>query len=109
MRKAGLFKAMLAAGVMLTLGFASPAGAQRTDEMKTGQGGGGHPCAGDAQSICSEFIPDRAKVASCLFKNKPKLSSACRTELSGGKAKVGKAKVGKSRKGKRHGKRSRRR
>ncbi len=104
MKNAGLFKAMLAAGFMLTLGFASPAAAQRTDEMKTGQGGGGHPCAGDAQSICGAFIPDRGKVASCLFKNKSKLSNACRTELSGGKTKVGK-----SRKGKRHGKRSRRR
>ena len=105
MMNAGSFKAMLAAGLMLALGaFVSPAAAQRTDEMKTGQGGGGHPCAGDAQSICSEFIPDRAKVASCLFKNKAKLSSACRAELGGGKAKVGK-----SRKGKRHGRRHRRR
>ena len=91
-------------GLLLAVGFASPAAAQRPDEMKTGQGGGGHPCAGDAQSICSEFIPDRGKVASCLFKNKAKLSSACRAELGGGKAKVGKP-----RKGKRHGKRSRRR
>jgi hypothetical protein len=105
MKKAGSFKAILAAGTMLALGaFVSPAAAQRTDEMKTGQGGGGHPCAGDAQSICSEFIPDRAKVASCLFKNKAKLSSACRAEIGGGKAKVGK-----SRKGKRHGRRHRRR
>ena len=70
--------------------WASPAEAQRTDDMK---GGGGHPCAGDAQSICSEFIPDRGKVASCLFKNKAKLTSACRAEIGGGKsAKKGKGK-----------------
>lgn len=104
MKKAGLFKAMFAAGVMLTLGFASPAAAQRGDEMRPGQGGGGHPCAGDAQRICSEFIPDRAKVASCLFKNKPQLSAACRAEIGGGKTKVTR-----KAKGKRHGKRSRRR
>ena len=91
--------ASLGAALCLAV-WASPAGAQRSDDMK---GGGQHPCAGDAQSICSEFIPDRAKVASCLFKNKSKLSSACRTELGGGKKATGK------KKGKRHGKRSRRR
>ena len=102
MKNAGSFKAVFAAGVMLTLGaFASPAAAQRSDEMK---GGGQHACAGDAQRICSEFIPDRGKVASCLFKNKAQLSGACRAELGGGRAKVGKP-----RKGKRHGKRTRRR
>src|ERR1043165_10208552 len=64
--------------------YAAPAMAQRADDMKPGQGGGQHPCAGEAQSICSEFIPDRAKVASCLFKNKAKLSPACRAEIGGG-------------------------
>ena len=49
------------------------------------------------------FIPDRGKVASCLFKNKPKLSSACRAELGGGKAKVTR------KEGQAHGKRSKRR
>jgi hypothetical protein len=107
MKKTGFSKwgvTIAGVGLLLAVGFASPAAAQRSDEMKTGQGGGGHPCAGDAQSICSEFIPDRAKVASCLFKNKAKLSSACRAEIGGGKAKVGKP-----RKGKRHGRRHRRR
>ncbi|MEA2874076.1 MAG: hypothetical protein QOH67_4052 [Hyphomicrobiales bacterium] len=107
MKKTGFSKwrvSVVGVGLLLAVGFASPAAAQRPDEMKTGQGGGGHPCAGDAQSICSEFIPDRGKVASCLFKNKAKLSSACRTELGGGTTKVGK-----SRKGKRHGRRHRRR
>jgi hypothetical protein len=87
--------------------WAAPAAAQRADDMKQGQGGGGHPCASDAQSICSEFIPDRAKVASCLFKNKAKLSSACRAELGGGGKKAsgkkrGKGKGKKSKKHKRH-------
>src|SRR4051812_22598215 len=82
----------------------SPAGAQRADDMKSGQGGGGHPCASDAQSICSEFIPDRAKVASCLFKNKARISSACSAALGGGKsAKAsGKKKGKKGKKSKKH-------
>ena len=81
--------------------WAAPAAAQRADEMR---GGGQHPCAGDAQRLCSDAIPDRAKVASCLFKNKPQLSSACRAEMGGGKAKVTR-----KAKGKRTGKRKRRR
>ena len=103
--KIGSLKTMLAAGLVLAFGaLATPAGAQRSDDMRAGQGGGQNPCVGDAQKLCNEFIPDRGKVASCLFKNKPKLTPACRAELGGGEKKVGK-----SRKGKRHGKRSRRR
>ena len=82
MRLASWKFASVGAALCLAL-WAAPAGAQRSDEMK---GGGQHPCAGDAQSICSEFIPDRAKVASCLFKNKSRLSSACSAALGGGKS-----------------------
>ncbi|MGB9366119.1 MAG: hypothetical protein WCE79_08905 [Xanthobacteraceae bacterium] len=90
---------LASAGVALCLAlWAAPAGAQRSDDMK---GGGQHPCAGDAQSICSEFIPDRAKVASCLFKNKARLSSACSASLGGGKsAKASGKKKGKGKKSK---------
>jgi hypothetical protein len=106
MKTAGSLKVMLAAGLVLALSaLATPAGAQRADDMRGGQGGGQNPCVGDAQKICNEFIPDRGKVASCLFKNKAKLTPACRAELGGG----GGQKAGKSSKGKRHGKRSRRR
>lgn len=105
MKNAGSLKSMLAAGLVLAFAaVCSPAYAQRSDDMKPGQGGGQHACAGDAQSICAEFIPDRAKVASCLFRNKSRLSSACRAELGGGKAKVSR-----KAKGKRTGKRSKRR
>ena len=96
------------AGAALLLAVcAAPAMAQRSDDMKPGQGGGQHPCASDAQSICSEFIPDRAKVASCLFKNKARLSQACSAALGGGKSAKGsgkkKGKKGKkSKKHKRH-------
>jgi hypothetical protein len=92
------------AGLALMVGASSPALAQRADDMRPGQGGGQHACYGDAQSICSEFIPDRAKVASCLFKNRSKLTAACRAEISGGKPKVSR-----KAKGKRSGKRSKRR
>jgi hypothetical protein len=103
--KTGSVKTMLAAGLVLALGaLATPAGAQRADDMRAGQGGGQNPCVGDAQKLCNEFIPDRGKVASCLFRNKPKLTPACRAELGGGGQKATK-----SRKGKRHGKRHRRR
>ena len=101
--KNSYWKLSLAAAGFAVAVFASPAGAQRADDMK---GGGGNPCVGDAQKICNEFIPDRAKVASCLFKNKAKLTPACRAELGGGGGK----KVAKHRKGgKRHGRRHRRR
>jgi hypothetical protein len=93
------FAALAAAGLFLALG--TPASAQRADDMK---GGGQNPCASDAQRICNEFIPDRAKVASCLFKNKRQVSAACRAELGGGSGK----KVGKARKGKHHARRHRR-
>ena len=99
MKTFGSFKALLAAGLVFGA-LASPAAAQRADEMR---GGGQHACAGDAQSICSEFIPDRGKVASCLFRNKSRLSPACRAEIGGGKSASKKAK------GKRKAKKSKRR
>lgn len=99
--KIGSWKFCLAAAALGLAAWASPAAAQRSDEMK---GGGQHPCAGDAQRLCGEFIPDRGKVASCLSQKKRELGPACATIMGGGKAKVGK-----SRKGKRHGRRHRRR
>jgi hypothetical protein len=103
----GSWKFGLAAAALSLAAWASPAAAQRSDDMKPGQGGGQHACASDAQSICSEFIPDRGKVASCLFKNKSRLSSACRAELGGGKKASGKKASGKK-KGKRSKKKSKR-
>jgi len=98
--KIGLLKTMLAAGLVLAFGaLATPAGAQRADDMR---GGGGNPCVGDAQKICNEFIPDRGKVASCLFKQKRNLTPACRAEMGGGKSASHKGKgKGKGKKAKR--------
>ena len=104
--KMGSWKCVSLAGAALCLAvWASPAAAQRADDMK---GGGQHPCAGDAQSICSAFIPDRAKVASCLFKNKARLSSACSAALGGGKSAKGSGKKKGKGKGKSKGKKHKR-
>ena len=104
MKMIGTWKsASLAAAALCLAVWTSPAAAQRSDDMRPGQGGGQHPCAGDAQRICNEFIPDRGKVASCLSRNKSQLSQACAAVMGGGKTSVGK-----SRKGKRHGRRHRR-
>jgi len=78
------------AGLVLGLALASPASAQ-------------HACQGDAFRLCNEFIPDRGKVASCLFRNKRQLSPDCRVSMG-----VGKAKISRKAKGKRHGKRYKR-
>ena len=67
--KIGSFKTVLAAAVVLAFGaLATPAGAQRADDMR---GGGGNPCVGDAQKICNEFIPDRGKVAGACSRTRP--------------------------------------
>ena len=98
----GSWKFGFAAAALSLAVWTSPAAAQRSDDMKPGQGGQ-HPCTGDAQSICSEFIPDRAKVASCLFRNKARISSACSAAIGGGKSGKGSGKKkGKGKKSKKH-------
>jgi len=78
------------AALLLTAVFgAAPAAAQ-------------HVCQGDAFRLCNEFIPDRGKVASCLFKQKRNLTPACRAEMGGGKSASHKGKgKGKGKKAKR--------
>jgi len=88
-------------GLSLAL-WTSPAAAQRADDV--GMQNAQNACQGDAQRLCGEFIPDRPKIASCLFKKKRELTPACRTVVFGDKS-AGSRKG----KGKRHGKRSRHR
>ena len=38
-------------------------------------------CTNDALTICSQFIPDRERVASCLISNRSRVSQACRIAL----------------------------
>ena len=67
---------LASAGLMIGLVLTSVAPAQ---EMTPEQA-----CSGDAQSLCGEFIPDRAKVGACLRRNARKISAACRTFVVGG-------------------------
>jgi hypothetical protein len=39
-------------------------------------------CMQDALSICSQFIPDRERVAACLLSNRNHVSSGCRAALA---------------------------
>jgi hypothetical protein len=97
--KTSLKVTSLAAALCLAV-WASPASAQRADDMK---GQGQHPCAGDAQRLCGEFIPDRGKIATCLSQKKRELSQACGAIIGGGKSAT------RHGKGKRHGQRRRHR
>jgi hypothetical protein len=36
----------------------------------------------DALTVCSEFIPDRDRVAGCLISNRSRISQACRMALA---------------------------
>ena len=98
MRKSWTFGSLAGAALCLAV-LASPAAAQRSDDMK---GQGQHPCAGDAQRLCGEFIPDKGKIATCLGQKRSELSRACGAIMGGGKSAT------RHGKGKRHGKRSRR-
>lgn len=42
-------------------------------------------CTPDAMRLCSEFIPDRAKVTACMMRNRRNLSVECKTAMGGGR------------------------
>ncbi len=48
--------------------------------------GGSDACMQYAFSICSQFIPNRERVAACLISNRSRVSPACRSALSHFKA-----------------------
>ena len=66
----------MAGGVIFA---ATAAHAQSTDR---GTPDAQQACTGDAQRLCSEFIPDEAKVAACLARKRASLSPACREVFS---------------------------
>jgi hypothetical protein len=41
-------------------------------------------CTPDAMRLCNEFIPDEAKVKSCMLRKRSQLSEACRVAMRGG-------------------------
>jgi hypothetical protein len=38
-------------------------------------------CMNDAMTVCSQFIPDRERVAACLLSNRTRISAECRAAL----------------------------
>jgi hypothetical protein len=48
----------------------------RADEQQ-----GRAACMIDAMTVCSQFIPDRERVAGCLMSNRDRISVACRDAL----------------------------
>jgi hypothetical protein len=39
-------------------------------------------CMSDAMTVCSQFIPDRSRVAGCLMHNRTRVSPPCRAQLA---------------------------
>jgi len=39
-------------------------------------------CMNDAMTVCSQFIPDRERVAACLLSNRARISAECRAALA---------------------------
>jgi len=45
-------------------------------------------CTPDAMRLCSEFIPDEAKITRCMMAKRAQLSIECRSAMAGGRARV---------------------
>jgi hypothetical protein len=71
----------LALPVSLFFGGISVASAQSEDATQA--------CTPDAMRLCSEFIPDREKVRTCMLHKRSQLSEACRAAISSGKKERG--------------------
>jgi len=39
-------------------------------------------CVNDAMTVCSQYIPDRSRVAGCLINNRSRISAPCRAQLA---------------------------
>ena len=57
----------------------APTAAQSADQRAPGDQ---QACMNDAMTICSQFIPDRERVASCLISNRRRVSIGCRAQLA---------------------------
>jgi hypothetical protein len=69
-KKAGIALAIAACCVASA---SAPAGAGAQDDQQA--------CMNDALTVCSQFIPDRDRVAGCLMSNRSRISPACRMAL----------------------------
>ena len=61
---------------------AQPAAAQGTPEQQAA-------CQGDAQRLCSAYIPDVDRVRACMAHNRRYLSPRCRAVFEGGARRKG--------------------
>jgi hypothetical protein len=66
----------LPVGALLLCGLPG-AGAQAVDVRQA--------CTPDAMRLCSEFIPDEAKITVCMHVKRAQLSVECRTAMAGGR------------------------
>jgi len=64
----------LALPVGILLGSLGVASAQGSDAAR-------EACTPDAMRLCNEFIPDEAKVKSCMLSKRSQLSEACRLAM----------------------------
>jgi hypothetical protein len=74
-----------AAAFALSLLVAGPASAQGPNFPSGQRPDPEQACGGDAQRLCSQFIPDRKTTGACLRRNKRQLSPACASFFGGGK------------------------
>jgi len=68
------------AAAVLAIAFAMPGLCQTEDEYA-------QACQDDALRLCSEHLPDHAKIKSCLLAHKKSLAPVCRDLLSSVKKK----------------------
>jgi hypothetical protein len=73
---AGLLLIAIAATEM-GMGMGDAAAQQGTPEAR-------QACTPDAMRLCSDFIPDVAKVTHCMMAKRGQLSAACRMAMAGG-------------------------
>jgi hypothetical protein len=75
------FLCWLALPAALLLGGLSVATARSSFE---GSAEARQACTPDAMRLCSEFIPDAARVKACMLRRRGQLSQACRVAMRGG-------------------------
>jgi len=66
---------VLPAGILF--GAIGAANAQGSDAAR-------QACTPDAMRLCQEFIPDAARVKSCMLRKRGQWSAACRAAMAGG-------------------------
>lgn len=65
-------------GVLVVLAAAAPAMARSAHQQGTLRERQEQACYGDATTLCGDFVPDEAKVTTCMTAKKAQLSPGCR-------------------------------